>query len=227
MKGRREVQPSPRIGAIHALLNAIPTTQEAFDRVWPEADVAHLLDGSLYLDRNAGTADDAELERRVRALVKHSADTGQQAVVVTGSFFGGMAEASRADVDIPVATSFDGIIERALSLDQPLHVLSTAPDSATLLAEAIEGQARARGRSISLSSHPVGGAMDALLGGSPEEHDRLILEAIAALDPDTAVAFAQFSMERILPASDDAHSAPVIGPASEGVAWLRQLVGGR
>ena len=221
------MQSSPRIGAVHALLNAIPTTQEAFDRVWPDADVAHLLDGSLYLDRNAGTADDAELERRVRALVRHSADTGQQAVIVTGSFFGAMAEASRRDVDIPVVTSFDGIIERALSLNQPLHVLSTAPDSASLLAEAIEGQARARGQSVSLSSHPVSGAMDELLGGSPEEHDRLILEAIAALDPDMAVAFAQFSMERILPASDDAHAAPVIGPASEGVAWLRQLVSGR
>lgn len=29
-----------RIGAIHALMNAIPTTQLAFDRGWPAADVA-------------------------------------------------------------------------------------------------------------------------------------------------------------------------------------------
>ena len=36
-----------RVGGVHALLNAIPTTQAAFDRGWPEADVAHLLGGSL------------------------------------------------------------------------------------------------------------------------------------------------------------------------------------
>ena len=59
------VQRRYRIGALHALANAIPPTQDAFDRVWPEADVAHLLDGSLYLDRNAGTADDAELAARI------------------------------------------------------------------------------------------------------------------------------------------------------------------
>ena len=29
-----------RIGAIHALMNAIPTTQTAFDRNWSAADVA-------------------------------------------------------------------------------------------------------------------------------------------------------------------------------------------
>ena len=52
-----------RIGAIHALMNAIPTTQTAFDRNWSAADVAHLLDGSLYLDRSRGTADDASSER--------------------------------------------------------------------------------------------------------------------------------------------------------------------
>lgn len=34
-----------RIGAIHAIRNAIPPTRVAFDRGWPAADVAHLLDG--------------------------------------------------------------------------------------------------------------------------------------------------------------------------------------
>ena len=48
-----------------------------------------------------------------------------------------------------------------------------------------------------------------------------------AIDADTAIVFAQFSMERILPASADAHSAPVVGPASEGVAYLRQLLTAR
>ena len=45
-------------------------------------------------------------------------------------------------MDIPVATSFEGIVERAFELDRPLHVLATAPDSATLLAEALGGRRR-------------------------------------------------------------------------------------
>ncbi len=56
-----------RIGAIHALQGSIEPTQAAFDRHWPDADVAHLLDASLYLDRSAGTADAAEIARRIDA----------------------------------------------------------------------------------------------------------------------------------------------------------------
>ena len=220
------IQRRYRIGALHALANAITTTQNAFDRVWPEADVAHLLDGSLYLDRNAGTADDDELAARIDRLIQYSATTGTEALIVTGSFFGEAAIAARNSVAIPVATSFDGIIERALVLgrEQPLHVLSTTPDSAVLLSEAIGAEASQRGVSVDISNHPVRGALDALTGGDPARHDTLVLEAVGEIDANTAIVFAQFSMERILPASADAHPAPVVGPAGEGVAYLRRLI---
>ena len=73
-----------RIGAVHALLNAIPTTQAAFDRGWPEADVAHLLDGSLYLDRSEGNVDDTELGSRIDRLIRYSESTGTEGIIVTG-----------------------------------------------------------------------------------------------------------------------------------------------
>ncbi len=216
-----------RVGAVHALLNAIPTTQAAFELRWPDADVAHLLDGSLYLDRNSGAADDVEIASRIERLVVHSAATGAEGIIVTGSFFGDAARKARDSVTVPVSTSFDGIIERALALGRPLHVLSTAPDSATLLSEELERAARRRSQPLSLSNHPVAGAMDALLGGNGEQHDRLVLEAVNAVDPDTAILFAQFSMERILPRSAEAHAAEVIGPASEVVGWLQDLITAR
>ena len=216
-----------RIGAIHALMNAIPTTQLAFDRGWPAADVAHLLDGGLYLDRNLGTADDAELASRIHRLVRYSAETGAQGIIMTGSFFGEAVKQARVGMDIPVATSFEGIVERAFELERPLHILATAPDSATLLAEELGREAAARGRELSIARQAVGGAMDALIGGDPERHDRLVLEAVRAVDARTAILFAQFSMERILPGAAVAHSAPVAGPASAGVARLRQLIAGR
>ena len=216
-----------RIGAIHALMNAIPTTQLAFDRGWPGADVAHLLDGSLYLDRNLGAADDAELASRIHRLVRYSAETGAQGIIMTGSFFGEAVKQARVGMDIPVATSFEGIVERAFELERPLHVLSTAPDSATLLAEELGREAAARGRALAITRQAVDGAMDALIGGDPERHDRLVLEAVRAVDARTAILFAQFSMERILPGAAAAHSAPVAGPASAGVARLRQLIAGR
>ena len=216
-----------RFGAVHALLNAIPTTQAAFDRGWPEADVAHLLDGSLYLDRSEGNVDDDELASRIDRLTRYSESTGTEGIIVTGSFFGEFAKQARGSVTIPVATSFDGIIERALELGQPLHVLATAPDSATFLSAELQREAERRGQDITLTSGAIAGAMDSLIRGDAEEHNRFVLNAVRAVAEETVILFAQFSMERILPGSAAIRTAPVIGPASEGVARLRILISSR
>ena len=216
-----------RIGAVHALLNAIPTTQAAFDRGWPEADVAHLLDGSLYLDRSEGNVDDDELASRIDRLIRYSESTGTEGIIVTGSFFGEFAKQARGSVTIPVATSFDGIIERALELGRPLHVLATAPDSATFLSAELRREAALRGQDVTLTSAAIAGAMDSLISGDPEQHDRFVLDAVRAVAEETAILFAQFSMERILPGSAAIRTSPVIGPASEGVARLRTVISSR
>ena len=216
-----------RIGAVHALLNAIPTTQAAFDRGWPEADVAHLLDGSLYLDRSEGNVDDDELASRIDRLIRYSESTGTEGIIVTGSFFGEFAKQARGSVTIPVATSFDGIIERALELGRPLHVLATAPDSATFLSAELRREAELRGQDVTLTSAALAGAMDSLISGDPERHDRFVLDAVRAVAEETAILFAQFSMERILPGSAAIRTSPVIGPASEGVARLRTVISSR
>jgi len=216
-----------RIGAIHALMNAIPTTQLAFDRVWSGVDVAHLLDGGLYLDRNAGTADDTELAARIDRLVHYSAETGSEGILMTGSFFGEAVKQAREGMTVPVLTSFEGIIERAFELDRPLHVVATAPDSATLLAAELEREATRRVHPLTITRQAVDGAMDALIGGDGDSHDRLVVDAVRAVDAETAVLFAQFSMERSLPAGTAVHAAPVVGPASEGVARLRRLLTAR
>ena len=217
-----------RIGAVHALPNSIPTTDDAFARVWPEAEVAHLLDGSLYLDRNAGAIDDAETGARIDQLIRYSASTGAQAIIVTGSFFGEFAKASRRSVSVPVATSFEGIIERALGLavDHPLHIVSTAPASAPFLAEALQAEAARQSVDVRVTTEHVPDAMDGLLSGNAEQHDRLLVDAVRAIPAGAVVLFAQFSMERTLPAAAAVRDTPVIGPASEGVRRLRHLVTG-
>ena len=213
-----------RVGAVHALTNAIPTTQAAFARKWSDAEVAHLLDGSLYLDRSLGIVDDACLASRIDRLIKYSALTGADGIIVTGSFFGDAVKQARRGMNIPVATSFDGIIDRAVLFGRPLHVLATASDSSKLLSTELEKEAMKSSRCLSVSSSVVAGAMEALIGDDGEQHDHLVLEAVSRVDAGSVILFAQFSMERILLESAAIRAEPVIGPASEGVAQLRRLI---
>lgn len=214
-----------RIGAVHALLGSIDPTQAAFQRGWPETDVAHLLDGSLYLDRSRGTADTDEIARRIDRLIRHSAATGAQAILFTGSFFGDAVRAAAPHVDVPVLTSFQGVIETALAKTKPIRVLSTAADSTTLLVEEIKDTAAARNQPIQVAGEVVPGALDALVAGNGAEHDRRVLEAIARSNADHVVVLAQFSMERVIGEAQSTSKATVLGPATEGVAHLRTLLG--
>jgi len=213
-----------RIGALHALVGSIDPTQAAFSRAWPEADLAHVMDGSLYLDRSRGTADTAEITRRIGRLIEHSAACGVAGILFTGSFFGASVRAVRDTVSVPVLTSFEGIVETALMLAQPLCVLSTAPDSTTLLVEELETTAAARSLPLSVIGDVVPGAMDALVAGRYDEHDRLVLEAIGARSDERAVVLAQFSMERVIDHARGAVSVPVLGPATEAASRLRDIL---
>ena len=220
MSGERRV----RVGAVHALMNSIAPTQTSFERRWPAADVAHLLDGSLYLDRSRGTADETELASRVDRLIRYSVATGAEAVLFTGSFFGDAVKQAREHVGVPVLTSFDGLIERALGLARPLRVISTAAESAPLLVAELEREAARRSFDVSVTGHVVPDAMGALLGRNPELHDRLIIDVVRGTDPSAAVLFAQFSMERVLEECAAVTDVPVCGPASEGAAWLAYVL---
>ncbi len=216
-----------RIGAIHALQGSIEPTQAAFDRHWPDADVAHLLDASLYLDRSAGTADAAEIARRIDALVRHSVGTGSEAVLFTGSFFAAAVRQARPSVDVPVQTSFDGLLEAVMDAaadGKSLTVVSTAPDSTTLLVEEIEALALERGLPVTVRGEVVPGAMDALVASDLPRHDQLVRDAIAALPPDQLGVMAQFSMERIFDVAPGSEPARVLGPADQGVRYLKRIL---
>ena len=215
-----------RIGAVHALMNSIGPTQAAFVKRWSAANVAHLLDGSLYLDRSRGTADDAEMASRVERLIAYSAATGAEGIIFTGSFFGDAVKKARGRMTVPVVTSFDGIIERAFKVDCPLHILATAPDSVTLLMGELQREAAQRSRVVTLSGHAVADALDALISGDPERHDHLVIEAVRAVDLDAAILFAQFSMERVYEQAASERKTPVFGPATEAVARLYEQVTG-
>ena len=213
-----------RVGVIHALMNSIEPTQTAFEQRWPGADVAHLLDGSLYLDRSRGTADETEISSRIDRLIQYSAATGAEAILFSGSFFGDAVRRARAHVEVPVLTSFDGLVERALDLGRPLRVLSTAAESAPLLVAELEREAARRSCDVSATGHVVPDAMSALLRGDTQLHDRLIIDAVRDTDPAAAVLFAQFTMERVLEQCATATDVPVCSPASEGAARLRRIV---
>lgn len=216
-----------RAGLVHALQDSMEPVAAAMRRHWPDAEFAHLFDGSLYLDRSRGTATPDEIDRRVRELLRYSAGTGVDGILFTGSFFGGAVRKARADLPIPVLTSYDGLVEAALAKGTRFWVLATAADSVKLLENDIAEEATRKGIRTDVQGLFVPDAMEALLGGERDRHDELVAAAAAALPPCDAIILAQFSMAPAQTMAAQRSGQVVLTAPDAGVLKLRNLLEGR
>lgn len=76
--------------------------ENAFERLWPEAELLSLLDETLYADVSVDGAMAPGVAERIATLVHHAVASGAEAIVVTGSTFGPAVDSARASIDIPV-----------------------------------------------------------------------------------------------------------------------------
>ena len=215
-----------RIGLVHSVLPAIGAVEAAFDEIWPTPDRANLLDQSLYMDLAPDRSMTPEIYRRVAALLRYSAEAGADAILVTGSLFGPAVVEGRRDLDIPVLTSFDGLIDEAFAMGDRFATVSTDPGTNRMLAAEIEQRAGEAGKSVVLDPVHVDEAMALLQAGDRARHDALVVEAAGDLDPCDAILLGQFSMGPTRPLVAERTGRPVLGAPEAAVRKLRALFEG-
>ena len=191
----------PRIGLVHALHASIAPIEATFSEYWPEAEAVSLYDESLYVDFNRAGGLTPEIEGRIEALLRFSAQSGAQAILFTGSLFGETVETVRDRLDVPVLTAYEAMIEEALAGSTPprLAVLSTTPGTLEIMRSDIERYARLHDKNYQLTDRNVAGAIDALLWGERTEHDELVFAAATEFASCDILLLAQFSMAPVAP----------------------------
>lgn len=194
---------APRIALIHATPLAIDPIVAAFRRLWPQARTTNLLEDSLAPDLAAdGRLTDRMIERFL-TLTRYVHGCGADAILFTCSAFGPAIEAAAAAVPIPVLKPNEAMLDEALAAGSRIGLVATFGPSIPALSTELEDMARARGKTISVSTRIVAPALTALQDGDAEIHDRLIAEAAAELIPCDALVLGQFSMAsaaRLIPA---------------------------
>jgi Asp/Glu/hydantoin racemase len=185
------------------LIHTVPPLIGVFDRltaqILPGVQVKHILDEPLLEAirlRGRVDRDDAE---RLLSHVRQAEQIGAQAVLVTCSTTSPLVEDIQAKVSIPVYKIDQAMIEKAVQLGTRIGVLATnqttlAPNRQMLLAQAAKA-----GKKIEYEENYIEGALEALLKGQAELHDRLVMQAILEIRPTVdVVVLAQASMARAL-----------------------------
>jgi Asp/Glu/hydantoin racemase len=192
-----------KIPGLLVLIHTVPPLVGVFDRltaqILPGVQVKHILDEPLLeAIRRRGRASGEDAER----LLSHALQAeriGARAVLVTCSTTSPLVDQIQARVSIPVFKIDQAMIEQAVQLGSRIGVIATnrttlAPSRQMLLA-----QAARTGKTIEYEERYIEGALDALLNGQAELHDRLVQQAIAEVRPLVdVVVLAQASMARAL-----------------------------
>ena len=206
---------------IHAMRASMAPIEEAFARLWPEAELAHLLDDSLPRDlARAGTIE-PEMTERFLALARYAASRKPEAILFTCSAFGPCIEACARDLaPLPILKPNEAMIEEARALPGPIGLLASfAPTLASMPPEFA-----AQAPSIELRPCLVEGALAALERGEPKEHDRLAAGTAAGMTDCAAFAVAQFSLARAASAIAAATGRPVVTTPDSAVRKLKRLL---
>ena len=215
-----------RIALIHAVAVAIAPVEEAFRRLWPEAECANLLDNSLSLDRERDGVLTAAMTRRILALADYGAANGAAGILFTCSAFGEAIEDAAARAPIPVLKPNEAMFEAALAAGRRIGMLATFAPSVQSMEDEFRQMAAARGSGATIETHCVPGAMAALKAGDAAAHNALLAEAAPRLSDCDAVLLAHFSTSRAAAAVGAALGRPVLTSPGSAVAKLKSIITG-
>ncbi len=216
----------PRIFLLHAYRYSMAPCEEAFARLYPEAEAVRLLDESLYADAGADGTLPANIGARLSSLFRHCVVSGANGIVFTGSTFGPAVEAARGDLAIPLLKADEAMAEAAVAQGKRILLLATAKRAMPVIRRNLENAAKAAGAKPELAEAWVPDAQAANNAGRADEHDGLIADIANTKGADfDAIVLGQMSMAPARSRMSPEIAARVFTSPDASALKMRKLLG--
>ena len=216
-----------RVALIHATALAVAPIADAFERLWPEAQLQNILDDSLSIDRARDGQLTPAMTQRFVDLSHYARDCGCDTLLFTCSAFGPAIDVAADATPLPTFKPNQAMFDTALAT-QPQQgalrvglVATFAPSLASMQQELAQ-MALALGIPLQVHTAHVPEAMDDLNRGNADLHHQKIANVVGNLPPCDVILLAQFSMAAAGPLSQRQTSTPVLSSPDCAVIALRQ-----
>lgn len=198
--------------------------EAAFQRGWPEAQRANLLDDTLAADLERDGRLTPAMTARIQRLAEHAVQSGAHAVLFTCSAFGEAIDAAAAALPVPVWKPNQAMFESALAIGSRIGMLATFAPAIAPMEHEFRALAERRRPGATIESVYVPEAMAAARAGDTATHNRLVAEFALRLGASDAVMLAQFSVSPALAAVQSALHLPVLSSPDEAVTALKRAL---
>lgn len=213
-----------RICLIHAVQEAIAPAQQAFARIWPQAQLVNVLDDSLSADRAVADQLTPAMHERIGSLARYGIDLGAAGILYTCSAFGEAIETVQANASIPILKPNEAMFEEALASGTRIAMLATFRPSILSMEKEFAEMVGLRRLDATLHSTWVADAMNALRSGDTVKHNRLLAEAAAKLRGYDALMLAQFSTAQAHAEVSTVVDCPVFTSPGSAVVKLKRAI---
>lgn len=215
----------PRIALIHAVTVAMQPVENAFARLWPEAERANLLDDALSPDRAKSSELTPKVSARIQALAGYAVDQlGADGVLFTCSAFGPAIEAAARRTSRPVLKPNEAMFEAALQHGTRIGMLATFQPAVESMELEFRELLAARNMKAELRTICVPEAMSALSKGDVATHNRLVAERAVELADSDVILLAHFSTSRAEDAVKGQFGGPVLTSPGSAVLKLKKAL---
>ena len=215
---------SSRAVILHASRAAVDCVAEYYAAHAPEVEFTHLLDDGIM--RMLRAEDWANATRRLVAMAE-TARTEYEAScgVLTCSAVPPKAlEELKARSPIPLFKIDEPMARLAVRTSAEIGVLSTFPATRQTTHDLLVAEARRAGVQITIVEEMNAAALEALLAGDRDAHDRLFFASCERFARGVGVlVLAQVSMARLAPAVRERLGVPVLESLSTSLDVLRHL----
>jgi Asp/Glu/hydantoin racemase len=184
---------------IHTSPVLIPTFAQLAAELLPGVQIYHMVDESLIKNTIAAGSLTKATARRVFHLIESAQQAGAGAALVTCSSIGQAVEFARPLIDIPVLRVDEPMAAAAVVAGRRIGVAATLQTTLEPTLLLLEDTAKRSRKSVDLVPCLCEGAFEALLTGRPDQHDRIVSDALDQLAQDVdVVVLAQASMARVV-----------------------------
>ena len=196
-----------------------------FNEVLPGCRLVNIIDDSLIADVVRDQAVTPAVTRRLLNYYQTAVEIGADVILNTCSSVGEVVALGQQVVDVPIVRIDEAMAAEAVRSYDRIGVIATLPTTLQPTLRLLREQAEKVGRTVTLVEGLAQGAYDALVGGSPEQHDALILDTALRLKPQVdALVLAQGSMARMERKLAEAAGLPVLSSPRRGIEAVKAVL---
>jgi len=217
-----------KAGMVHSVAALVPLFSGLASEIMPDVEIIHLVDEGILKDVVATGEYGSTMGRRLGLLASFAEESGAEAVMLTCSTLGVLADEAGGMIKVPFLRVDEAMADEAVQLGGRIGIIATAYTTLKPTSGLMEERAALAKKAVNTETVLCDEAFAALARGDMSAHDGIVLENLKNLmERSDVVVLAQASMARVadqIPVEQ--RRVPVLSSPRPGVQRLKEVLDG-